>query len=68
LAANTKSAIDHFNDNKDRFHMGTTYHDYLKANTGLAKELAALITDYVDYGFHKSEFDRLGEKVVASER
>lgn len=68
LAATTKSAIEHLNDNKDRFKMGTTYQDYLKTNMGLAKDLASLITDYVDYGFHKSEFDRLGEKVVASER
>lgn len=68
LAANTESATDHFAKNKDRFHMTPTYQEYLEANFGLAKELAALITDYVDYGFHKTEFDRLGEKVVASER
>lgn len=68
LASNTQSALEHFTDNKDRFHMGDTYRSYLKANVTVSKELAALISDYVDYGFHKSEFNRLGEKVVASER
>ncbi len=68
LASNTQSALEHFTDNKDRFHMGSTYMEYLKSNVALSKELATLITDYVDYGFHKSEFERLGEKAVASER
>jgi hypothetical protein len=68
LAANTKSTIDHFGDNKDRFKMTPTYHEYLTTNAQVAKELAALITDYVDYGFHEAELKRLGEKVVASER
>lgn len=68
LAANTKMAMEFFNDNKRHINVSPTYQEYLKSNCGLAKELSELITDYVDYGFHKAEFDRLGEKVVASER
>jgi hypothetical protein len=68
LADNTQAAVEHFSDNKEIVHMSATYQEYLKSNSVLSKELSALITDYVGYGFHKAEFERLGEKVVASER
>lgn len=68
LADNTESAMKIFNEKKPRADMSPEYREYLKDNRGMASELAALITDYVDYGFHKSHFERLGEKVVASER
>jgi glycerophosphoryl diester phosphodiesterase len=68
LAENTETAMKLFNENKPRADMSPNYKEYLKENRGMASELAALITDYVDYGFHKSHFERLGEKVVASER
>lgn len=68
LADNTKAAIEYFNDNQEPVRFSATYREYLKANHELSVELAALITDYVDYGFHKSQFERLGEKMMASER
>jgi len=68
LAANTETAMKFFNENKSHVHVSPSYKEYLKENRGMATELAALITDYVDYGFHKSQFERLGEKLVASER
>lgn len=68
LADNTKAAIGHFNERSAPINVSPTYKEYLKSNRVMAKELAALITDYVDYGTHKAEFERLGEKVLASER
>lgn len=68
LADNTKAAIEHFNENKESVRFSATYREYLKANREVSEKLAALITDYVDYGFHKSQFERLGEKMMASER
>ena len=37
------------------------------ADYDLAKELAALITDYVDYGDHEAEFHRLQENLQPTE-
>jgi hypothetical protein len=69
LAANTTSATEHVNNNKDRVHVNAAnYEAYLVENYAVAKELAALITDYVDYGEHKAKFERLGEKLVAAQR
>jgi hypothetical protein len=68
LAENTDTAMKFFNENKPRADMSPDYKEYLKENSSMASELATLIADYVDYGFHKSQFERLGEKLVASER
>ena len=62
LADNTGMTINHFNDNQDNFHFGA-YEDYAKAGYALAQELAALISDYVEYGEHEAEFHRLQEKL-----
>ena len=37
------------------------------AGYDLAKELAGLITDYVDYGDHEAEFHRLQENLQPTE-
>ena len=62
LADNTGTTINHLNDNHGRIHFAP-YTDYAKANYELARELASLITDYVDYGDHEAEFHRLQEKL-----
>jgi ABC-type transporter MlaC component len=63
LADNTEATMNHLNGNKDRIHVNREYKDYVVANYDLAKELAALITDYVDYGKHEAEYQRLQEKL-----
>lgn len=68
LADNTTAAMNHFNEDNTPMNMSATYKEYLKSNREMSKELAALIADYVDYGSHKALFERIGEKVVASER
>jgi len=67
LAANTQSAIEHLNDKRHNIGLSTEYKNYVVENYDLAKELAALISDYVDYERHKAEFDRLGEKLQVAE-
>ena len=62
LDDNTEAMINHFNENKAQIHF-SAYSDYAKAGYDLAKELAALISDYVDYGRHEAEFHRLQEKL-----
>ncbi|HEV2350606.1 MAG TPA: hypothetical protein VG028_12250 [Terriglobia bacterium] len=68
LVVNTTAMLQYFNDHKETIHFSDTYKEYLKSNSAMARELATLIADYVDYGIHKAEFERLGEKVLASER
>lgn len=69
LAANTRAAIEHFNDTKHSLRVNTAkYEAYLVANHAVAKELAALIDDYLAYGKHKTEFERFKEKLMAAER
>ncbi len=64
IAANTTSAIEHIKSNRGHLKVNPAgYQAYLKANFQLSKELAAMISDYIEYGKHKAEFDRLGEKL-----
>jgi len=67
LASNTTSAIEHLNDKRDRIRFSAEYKSYAAENYDLAKELAALISDYVDYDTTKAEFDRLAEKLEVAE-
>jgi len=68
LAANTTAMIDHLNNNQDRHRFNTEYQDYAEANRDLATNLAALITDYVDYGKRQAEFERLQDKLQVAEK
>jgi len=68
LADNTQATINYLADNKGRIHVIPEYKDYVSANYDLAKELAALITDYVDYGKHEAEYQRLQEKLQVAKR
>ena len=65
LADNTEATIKHFNDNKAQIHF-SEYQDYTKASYALAEELAALISDYVDYGDHEAEFHSLQDKLQSA--
>jgi trans-aconitate methyltransferase len=62
LADNTSTTINHLSANKERINF-SPYPDYAKANFELAQELAALISDYVEYGDHEEDFHRLQEKL-----
>jgi hypothetical protein len=65
LDDNAEATINHFNDNKSRIKF-SDYQDYTKASYDLAEELAALISDYVDYGDHEAEFHRLQDKMQSA--
>lgn len=66
LADNTQATINLLGDSKNRIHANPDYRDLASANYGLARELAALVTDYIDYGKHQVEFQRLQEKLQVS--
>lgn len=63
LANNTEATINHLSEYKDRINLAPDFSDYVTANHDLSRELAALVTDYVDYGKHQAEFQRLQEKL-----
>ena len=58
--------VNHINDNPANIHF-SAYADYTKAGYDLAQELAALVSDYVEYGEHEAEFHRLQEKLNSTE-
>jgi hypothetical protein len=62
LADNTQGMIDHLNDKKSTFHL-SEYGDYAKAGYELAHDLAALVSDYVEYGKLEVDFHRLQEEL-----
>jgi hypothetical protein len=62
LADNTQEMINHLNDKRSTFHL-SEYGDYAKAGYELAKDLAALVSDYVEYGNLEVDFHRLQEKL-----
>lgn len=68
LDDNTEATINYLNDHQGHIHVSSEYRDYVAENYSLATELAALITDYVDYGKHEAEFQRLREKLEIAKR
>jgi hypothetical protein len=62
LADNTQGMINHLNDKKSTFYL-SEYGDYAKAGYELAKDLARLVSDYVEYGNLEVDFHRLQEKL-----
>jgi hypothetical protein len=62
LADNTQGMINHLKDKKSTFHL-SEYGDYAKAGYELAKDLAELVRDYVEYGNLEADFHRLQEKL-----
>jgi len=67
LDDNTEATINHFNDNSAHIHF-PAYQDYAKAGANLAKELAALLSDYVEFGELEEEFHRLQENLEPAAR
>jgi trans-aconitate methyltransferase len=61
LAANTESTINHLKDNQSRVHL-PPFKDYVRANYELASDLAALVTDFVDYGTAREKVELLEQK------
>jgi hypothetical protein len=62
LADNTQGMIDHLNENGSALYL-SEYSDYAKAGYELAHDLAALVSDYVQYGNLEVDFHRLQEKL-----
>lgn len=68
LAANTTSIIDHLTKEQGRLLNTEEHKDYLKTNAELASKMAAVITDFVDYGETKAKFEKLTQKLEVAER
>jgi hypothetical protein len=62
LASSIEATIDHVGKNQNRVNL-PTYQDYVKANYELAKEAAAVVSDYVQYGESKEKFQSLGKNL-----
>jgi len=62
LDDNTEAMINHLNDNQSRIHF-SPYTDYAKAGHELARDLASLVSNYVEYGNLEVEFHRLQDKL-----
>jgi hypothetical protein len=62
LAANTESTIEHLNNNKRLIHTKET-EEYCRVNYELAKEFAALVSDFIEYGETTAKFAELQKKV-----
>jgi hypothetical protein len=66
LAANTEATIRYLNENQNKVHL-QEFRAYAAANYDLAKSLAALIGDYVDYGQAKDKMESLEVSLELSE-
>ena len=64
LATNTESTIEHLNENRRLVH-SKELEDYCFVNYELAKELTALVGDFIDYGETEARFAELQKKVNA---
>jgi hypothetical protein len=68
LGGYTSAVIEHINGNHSA-HTMAEYKDYLEANSDYASDLAAMISDFVDYGKAKQRMERMGGKLeVPGER
>lgn len=62
LAGYTEAVIEHLTKHPARLNTAE-YKDYLEANADYAGDLAATISDFVDYGRTKHRLERLTEKL-----
>ena len=62
IAEDTTNAIEYLNKNQSRLN-DKDYKDYLEANSGMSRELAGLIAQFVDYGNSKGNYEKLQEKL-----
>lgn len=64
LATNTTNAIEFINKNQNTKPLTVgDYKDYLEANADTSKDLASLISDFVDYGSSKTRAESLRQKL-----
>ncbi len=61
LGAYTYAVIDHINGTPK--HTAAEYREYLETNADYSAELAAMISNFVDYGKTKEKLARLGAKL-----
>jgi hypothetical protein len=66
LASNTTAAIEHLNSNPRRLNTAA-YQNYLEAIVDSADNLAASITNFVEYGKAKQRLERLAAKLELPE-
>jgi cytochrome c-type biogenesis protein CcmH/NrfF len=62
LASNTQAAIEHLNANRQQLH-DPQYQQYLKSNAEVARNLSALVRDFVEYGKTKTTMEALERKL-----
>jgi hypothetical protein len=67
LAANTTSIIDHLTKEQGRLLNTQEHKDYLKTNAELATRMAAVVSDFVDYGQSKAKFEELSHRLEVAE-
>jgi len=63
LADNTQTVMNLLGERKHLIRMKPEYREYATTNHTLARELRVLVTDYIDYGKHNAEFQRLQQKL-----
>jgi hypothetical protein len=62
LEGYTLAVIEHINADPRRLNTAE-YKDYLEANADYSSDLAAMISDFVNYGNSKNRFERLTNKL-----
>jgi hypothetical protein len=66
IASNTQTVINYLNENPKRLFVAE-YKDHIEANSDVAGQLSAMITDFVDYGNTKERLRRLSAKLEIAE-
>ncbi len=67
LEGYTSAVIEHINAQPKRL-FTAEYKDFLEANADYATDLAAMISDFVDYGKTRDRMERLGNKLEIPRR
>ena len=62
LTGYTYAVIEHIND-RPKLLTTPEYNDFLSANADYASDLAAMITDFVNFGRAKERMERLSKKL-----
>jgi len=62
LATNSETLINELKEHGNRVH-STEFQDHVKAHAELASKLAALVTDFIDYGHTKDKVEHLSHKL-----
>lgn len=66
IASNTETVINYLNENPKRLFVAE-YKHHIEANSDVAGQLSAMITDFVDYGNTKERLRRLSAKLEIAE-